>query len=40
MANRPYGNTAAQEDPDGDGAKVSFNLRYPGQYYDAESDLH
>jgi len=36
----PYGNTAAQEDPDGDGAKVTFNLRYPGQYYDAESGLH
>jgi len=36
----PYGNTAAQEDPDGDGAKVTFNLRYPGQYYDSESGLH
>ncbi|OAI14822.1 hypothetical protein A1507_01055 [Methylomonas koyamae] len=36
----PYGNTPAQEDPDGDGAKVTFNLRYPGQYYDAESALH
>ncbi|WNB76611.1 RHS repeat-associated core domain-containing protein [Methylomonas koyamae] len=36
----PYGNTPAQEDPDGDGSKVTFNLRYPGQYYDAESGLH
>ncbi|MDD5276204.1 MAG: RHS repeat-associated core domain-containing protein, partial [Methylovulum sp.] len=35
-----YGNAQALEDPDGDGGKVTFNLRYPGQYYDAESGLH
>jgi RHS repeat-associated protein len=31
---------AANEDPDRDGKKVTFNLRYPGQYFDAESGLH
>ncbi|WP_426994667.1 RHS repeat-associated core domain-containing protein [Methylomonas sp. CM2] len=36
----PYGDTPALEDPDGDGAKTTFNLRYPGQYYDAFSGLH
>jgi RHS repeat-associated protein len=28
------------EDPDGDGVKVTVNLRFPGQYYDAETGLH
>ncbi|WP_150047093.1 RHS repeat-associated core domain-containing protein [Methylomonas rhizoryzae] len=36
----PYGDAVAQEDPDGDGAKVTFNLRYPGQYYDSTTGLH
>ncbi|WP_084480090.1 RHS repeat domain-containing protein [Methylomicrobium lacus] len=36
----PYGDTPALEDPDGDGGKVTFNLRYPGQYYDSFSGLH
>jgi RHS repeat-associated protein len=36
----PYGDVAANEDPDRDGKKVTFNLRYPGQYFDAESGLH
>lgn len=36
----PYGDTPALEDPDGDGIGVSFNLRYPGQYYDNFSGLH
>ncbi|WP_367155125.1 RHS repeat-associated core domain-containing protein [Methylomonas sp. HYX-M1] len=35
-----YGDAVAQEDPDGDGAKVTFNLRYPGQYYDSSTGLH
>lgn len=39
-----YGDAFAQlppnADPDGDGKHVSFNLRFPGQYYDAESELH
>ncbi|WP_031431584.1 RHS repeat-associated core domain-containing protein [Methylomicrobium agile] len=36
----PYGNAPAQQDPDNNGSQVVFNLRYPGQYYDAESGLH
>ena len=35
-----YGDTAPNEDPDGDGQKFTFNLRFPGQYFDAESGLH
>jgi RHS repeat-associated protein len=35
-----FGALPANEDPDGDGKKVSFNLRFPGQYYDAETGLH
>ncbi|POZ50302.1 RHS repeat-associated core domain-containing protein [Methylovulum psychrotolerans] len=30
----------ANEDPDGDGTKVTFSLRFPGPYFDAESGLH
>jgi RHS repeat-associated protein len=36
----PYGHASAQPDPDNNGSQVVFNLRYPGQYYDAESGLH
>ncbi len=36
----PFGKTAANEDPDGDGNKFTFNLRFAGQYYDAETGLH
>ncbi|MBI1907043.1 MAG: RHS repeat protein [Rhodocyclales bacterium] len=35
----PFGDTAPNEDPVGLGA-VTFNLRFPGQYHDAESGLH
>ena len=35
-----FGTTAPNEDPDGDGIKTTVNLRFPGQYYDAESGLH
>lgn len=35
-----YGNTPADEDPDGDGLLTTVNLRFPGQYYDEESGLH
>jgi RHS repeat-associated protein len=36
----PFGKTAANEDPDGDGVNFTYNLRFPGQYYDQESGLH
>jgi len=36
----PFGSTMPDEDPDGDGVTVSFNQRFAGQYYDAESGLH
>ncbi|MFQ5470058.1 MAG: RHS repeat-associated core domain-containing protein [Gammaproteobacteria bacterium] len=36
----PYGSIKADEDPDGDNSRFVFNLRFPGQYYDAETGLH
>jgi RHS repeat-associated protein len=37
----PFGKvTAIDEDVDGDGSNVSLNIRFPGQYYDAETGLH
>ncbi|QLQ33444.1 MAG: RHS domain-containing protein [Candidatus Thiothrix singaporensis] len=35
-----FGTTVPQQDPDGDGKQTIVNLRFPGQYYDAESGLH
>jgi len=35
----PFGATAPNDDPDGDGVKVDFPLRFPGQYADRETDL-
>ena len=35
-----FGSSLAQTDPDGDGTAITVNLRFPGQYYDAESALH
>ena len=35
-----FGEHAPEQDPDGDGDPFTFNLRYPGQYFDAESGLH
>lgn len=35
-----FGEHAPDEDPDGDSHDFIFNLRYPGQYYDAETGLH
>jgi RHS repeat-associated protein len=35
-----YGSTPPDEDPDGNGQAFSLNLRFPGQYFDAESGLH
>ncbi len=36
----PFGAYPADEDPDGDGTKVALNLRFPGQYFDRETNLH
>ena len=36
----PFGATAADTDPDGNGMHVTVNLRFPGQYYDQETGLH
>ncbi len=35
-----YGVGHADEDPDGNGIKVNYSLRFPGQHYDSESGLH
>ena len=35
-----FGEHAPEQDPDGDSDPFTFNLRYPGQYFDAESGLH
>ena len=35
----PFGETAAVEDPSQLGSNFTWNSRYPGQYYDAESGL-
>ena len=34
----PFGTAAANDDPDG--ARLVYNLRFPGQYYDKETNLH
>jgi RHS repeat-associated protein len=36
----PFGSTLANADPDQDGQPIAFNLRFPGQYFDAETQLH
>jgi len=36
----PYGNATVNEDVDNNGSRVTFNLRFPGQYYDGETGLH
>ena len=36
----PFGTTAANDDPDGDGVPFTLNLRFPGQYFDTETGLH
>jgi RHS repeat-associated protein len=35
-----FGNAVVDEDPDGDSNLVSFHVRFPGQYADAETGLH
>lgn len=36
----PFGSYLPDEDPDGDGTRVTLNLRFPGQYFDRETNLH
>lgn len=36
----PFGLSAVEEDPDGDGQTFVLNLRFPGQYYDKETATH
>ncbi|MGQ5524883.1 RHS repeat domain-containing protein [Chitinimonas sp. PSY-7] len=36
----PFGASNANEDPEGTGAKYTFNLRFPGQYFDKETGNH
>lgn len=36
----PFGANPPDEDPDGDGNRFEFNLRFPGQYFDKETGLH
>jgi RHS repeat-associated protein len=36
----PFGETAANEDVDGDGTSFEYGLRFPGQYFDEETGLH
>jgi RHS repeat-associated protein len=35
----PFGKSLPEEDPDGDGIAFEFPLRFPGQYFDAETGL-
>ncbi len=36
----PFGEAMPDENPDGDGVFFAFNLRFPGQYFDAETERH
>jgi RHS repeat-associated protein len=36
----PFGGSMPDEDVDGDGIEITFNIRFPGQYYDQETGLH
>lgn len=36
----PFGSATVDEDPDGDGATLTLNVRFPGQYADAETGWH
>ncbi len=36
----PFGSTPVNEDPDNDTISFAYNLRFPGQYLDAETGLH
>jgi len=36
----PFGLSKPNENPSGSGTSFSYNLRFPGQYFDKESNLH
>lgn len=36
----PFGAQAPEEDPNGTGSRFVLNLRFPGQYFDPETQLH
>lgn len=36
----PFGETVPNEDPDNNTTTFTYNLRFPGQYYDQETGLH
>lgn len=36
----PFGTSAADEDPDADSVTFSYQMRFPGQYFDSETGLH
>ena len=40
LTNTAFGEHAPTADPDGNSISYTFNMRYPGQSYDAESKLH
>ena len=35
-----FGKTLPNQDADGDGSNFTFNMRFPGQYFDQESKVH
>ena len=37
--NEPFGMAPPEEDPDGNGVPFTLNLRFPGQYFDKETNL-
>lgn len=40
ILDNPFGEAAPNQDPDANGTSFTLNLRFPGQYYDAETGLH
>jgi RHS repeat-associated protein len=36
----PFGMALPEEDPDGDGRVTTIHLRFPGQYFDQETQAH
>jgi RHS repeat-associated protein len=40
LTGEAFGNTSPHQDPDGDGSQLVFDMRFPGQRYDAASGLN